>query len=342
MLTGSAAEASDDMCPPGFLTDALRGALESSCAGRVAYDVSMADISRWRVGGIADCVVRPSSVGQLMAVQNILRNARCPYFVIGATSNLLFTDERLRAVCVQIGDQFSEVTTHDGLIQVQSGAWVPGVARKIMQAGYTGAEHICGIPGTMGGLICMNGGSQRKGIGHNIVSVTSLTRDGKLRTRDRDQCQFAYRQSVFQRNQEIILNIVLAFDKAHSIAAVRREMLSILRSRRRKFPQHLPNCGSVFKSNPAMYDKVGPPGAIIERLGLKGMVLGEAQISPEHGNFIINTGRAKARDILALIQHIALCVQQATGFTMEVEASYVDSLGAMHDPLDVEIGVGCT
>lgn len=320
------------------MTAELKAALEQACVGGVEYNVDLARMSRWRVGGVADCVVRPQSIAQLMTVQKLLTAARCPFVVIGATSNLLFTDERLRAVCVQIGEQFAEVTFGAATVTVEAGAWVPGVARKLMQAGYTGAEHICGIPGTMGGLICMNGGSQRKGIGANVVTVTSLTRAGELVTREREACGFGYRQSVFQTNHEIILQVELAFEKASNKAAVRREMLSILRSRRMKFPRQMPNCGSVFKSNPAMYAEVGPPGAAIERLGLKGLRLGDAQISPQHGNFIVNHGRASAWQILALIQHVARCVQADTGFLMDVETSYVDAFGVLRDPLDVDIG----
>ena len=110
-------------------------------------------------------------------------------------------------------------------------------------------------------------------------------------------------------------------------------MLAIMADRRRKFPQKEPNCGSVFKSNPAMYDDVGPPGAAIERLGFKGRRIGGALCSPHHANFVVNTGAATARDTLALITEIRDAVLAATGYEMEVEARYVSRDGGFHPAL---------
>ena len=118
-----------------------------------------------------------------------------------------------------------------------------------------------------------------------------------------------------------------------SRSEVRRAMLAIMADRRRKFPQKEPNCGSVFKSNPAMYDDVGPPGAAIERLGFKGRRIGGALCSPHHANFVVNTGAATARDTLALITEIRDAVLAATGYEMEVEARYVSRDGGFHPAL---------
>ena len=192
-----------------------------------------------------------------------------------------------------------------------------------MQAGLTGIERTCGIPGTLGGLICMNGGSQRHGIGEVIVSVTSVDAEGAIRHRSREDCAFAYRHSVFQSNNEVIAGAMLRLEPAADRGAVRREMLEILGSRRRKFPQKEPNCGSVFVSNPAMYAEYGPPGAMIERLGFKECRVGGAMVSPHHANFIVNVGNATAIDVLSLIAKIKVAVLADTGYAMEVEARFV-------------------
>ncbi|EKX59230.1 UDP-N-acetylenolpyruvoylglucosamine reductase [Rhodobacter sp. AKP1] len=220
----------------------------------------------------------------------------------------------------------SHVAIEETTIHAQAGAWVPGMARKLMQVGLGGAEHTCGIPGTLGGLIYMNGGSQRKGIGSNVVSVESVAADGTIRQRPAQGCNFSYRHSAFQSNGEIITAATLRFEPRprHEIRA---EMRAILAERRRKFPRKEPNCGSVFKSNPAMYAEVGPPGAVIERLGFKGKRVNDAQVSPKHANFIVNTGRAKAADVLALIHQIGSTVERETGYRMEAEAVYVSPDG---------------
>ena len=104
-------------------------------------------------------------------------------------------------------------------------------------------------------------------------------------------------------------------------------MKNILASRRKKFPRKLPNCGSVFLSNPKMYDVVGPPGFAIEQAGLKGLREGNAQISPLHANFIVNLGGAKSRDVLFLIARARNDVFKRTGFKMDCEVRYVTKDG---------------
>ena len=168
---------------------------------------------------------------------------------------------------MQISEGLSAVDIGNGFVSAEAGIWVPGLACRLMRAGLTGGEHICGIPGTLGGLICMNGGSQRKGIGMNLVTVESVDSQGDVHTRSAADCQFAYRSSIFQRNDEIITRARLRFDAAPP-AGIRRTMLQILVERSRKFPRKQPNCGSVFKSNPAMYARSSRRG---RRLGFKGM-----------------------------------------------------------------------
>ena len=308
---------------------ALVRALDEACPEGVACDVDLAAMSRWRIGGRAAVVVRPASAAELAAVLRTVHAFHHPYIVIGSTSNLLFADEGLHAVCIQIAERLADCTIAGEVVHAQSGVWVPGLARRVMQADLTGAEHICGIPGTLGGLVCMNGGTKRKGIGDSVIEVTSVDRKGTVRVRPRAACGFAYRRSIFQTNGEIVVDVTLRFTHAPERGAVRREMIEILQSRRRRFPQKWPNCGSTFVSDPAMYADYGPPGAVIERMGLKGMTRGDAEISEQHANFILNRGRATAADVLFLIRHIGDTVFDRTGYRMRAEAIYVDPAGRL-------------
>jgi UDP-N-acetylmuramate dehydrogenase len=307
---------------PGVAASAIRD-LERMCPGAVALDVPLARISRWRIGGRAAVIVRPRNIDQLARLRGWLHAQALRHVVIGATSNLLFADEGLRVICLQIGAAFAPLQIAGSQITAGPGVWVPGLARRAMQVGRTGLEHVCGIPGTLGGLVCMNGGSQRKGIGEVIVSVTSVDAQGRIRHRLANECGFAYRCSIFQGGGEAIAEIVLRLPSVADRSVIRRDMLAILRSRRRKFPQKLPNCGSVFVSNPAMYERYGPPGAVIERLRFKGRRVGGALVSPQHANFIVNAGGATAADVLSLIDEIEAAVFAETGYAMAVEARFV-------------------
>lgn len=299
--------------------------------GIVQRDVSLRAISRWRIGGNADLVVSPRSADELARLRAWLHAQGMPSVVIGATSNLLFADEGLRAVAIQIGRELSTVDIRGNRITASAGAWVPGLARQAMMAGLGGIEHTCGIPGTLGGLVCMNGGSQRMGIGSHVRLVTSVDVVGRTVERDQGACGFAYRTSVYQTVDEVITSVQLELVPGTDRIAQRQEMLKIMRGRRAKFPQKLPNCGSVFVSNPAMYAQYGPPGKVIEDQGLKGHSVGGAYVSPEHANFIINGGNATAKDVLSLITLVKETVAKATGYSMAVEARYVTPSGQIQE-----------
>ncbi|WP_148861381.1 UDP-N-acetylmuramate dehydrogenase [Marinobacter fonticola] len=304
-------------------------ALQALMPGAVYTDVDLSALSRWRVGGIADCIVAPRTLDEIRTLMRFVGDAEIPYVVIGSSSNLMFADEGLRVLGIHFGAEFSQLRIEGNTVWSQAGVWVPEFARQVARAGLTGAEHVCGIPGTLGGLIYMNGGSQRKGIGDNIAEVTTITPSGDIQRYDQTSCSFAYRASRFQASNDIILEARFQFDHSGEADAIRRSMLSILRQRREKFPRKLPNCGSVFVSNPAMYDEYGPPGAVIEQCGLKGVVHGGAQISPLHANFIVNNGRATASDLLYLIHKVRDTVRARTGYDMPAEVRYLTPEGEL-------------
>lgn len=294
---------------------------------QVRFDIPLSKVSRWKIGGVADVVVTPRNVEELACLRKWIHEKSLPSVVIGATSNLLFADEGLRAIVIHIGAPLSDYAIDGCHVVAQTGIWVPKLARKAMLAGLGGLEHTCGIPGTLGGLIYMNGGSQRKGIGNNITYVKSVDERGGVIVREAHECHFSYRGSVFQTLNEIVVEVSLRLDRLRTKNNIRSDMLNIMRSRRKKFPQKLANCGSVFKSNPAMYEAFGAPGSLIEKFGLKGMSIGGASVSQHHANFIINTGGATASDVLRLIERMSLVVFKETGYRMDVEALYVSSMG---------------
>lgn len=313
------------MDSPRLPSSADLALLESRFPGQVLRNVPLARLSRWRIGGRCDALVRPRDLATLCQLRGFLAARGLAHVVIGATSNLLFSDAGLRAIAVQIGPGFDHCHVQGDRVTVGAGLWVPALARRAMQAGLSGLEHACGIPGTVGGLICMNGGSQRHGIGEAVIGVESVDATGGLRWRPAKDCGFGYRQSVFQTNGEIITGAQLCLTRpeGRGQGEIRREMLEILAARRRKFPHQSANCGSVFVSNPAMHARHGPPGAVIEALGFKGHVAGGARVSPQHANFIENTGGARARDVLHLIRLIQTAVAARTGHVMAVEVRHV-------------------
>lgn len=306
-------------------------ALNEKLSNPVDTNVSLAGISNWRVGGNVKALVQPSSEEEIIALRKFIVEHQLPSLVIGNTTNLLFTDENIDAIAIQIGNKFSAIRQEGNTIIVQAGAWVPKLARFALQAGLAGIEHTCGIPGTLGGLVVMNGGSQRKGIGDNIRYVKTVDVDGKAKTYSKEQCEFSYRSSIFQSLDEVITEVGLQLTPSQNKKLMHSEMLSILRSRSQKFPRKMPNCGSVFVSNPAMYEQYGPPGKVIEECGLKGLKKGGAWVSQNHANFIVNSNNATAEDILYLINTVRDTVHKETGYLMKVEPKFVDARGQIFE-----------
>lgn len=308
--------------------------------GTVLRNEMLRDHGRWRIGGPADLLVEPHRVTHILTVLELTRAAGVPLVVIGDGCNLLFGDEGVRGVVMKIGRRLSRMSIQGSRVSAEAGIWVPGFARRVGAAGLTGIEHIIGIPGSLGGLIVMNGGSQRRSIGEVVENVDIIERDGTRRRVPGNQCGFRRRTSVFQSSGAIVVGVELVFERGDP-GVMRGAMLEILRSRRLKFPLKLPNCGSVFLSGGEMYERFGPPGAIIERAGLKGLRVGDAQVSHKHANYIVNLGKARASEVLELIRRVRQAAYDRTQVWMDCEVRYVSTDGDIRPAHEVLRGDPC-
>lgn len=304
--------------------------------GEARLNEDLRAYSRWRCGGHADLVIEPHGPDEVSRLLSYLYPRAIPWAVVGEGSNLFFDDAGVAIPLISIGKRLSSIRVEHAQLHAQAGAWAPAVALAAMRAGLGGIEHTIGIPGTFGGLVLMNGGSLRQGIGEHIAEVELAEHDGAIRTISPHACGFAYRRSTLQDRGAIVLGATLELSPRER-APMRRRMLEIMASRRRRFPRDLPNCGSVFVSDPGLYATFGPPGAVIERMGLKGAHVGGAMVSPQHANFIVNLGAARAGDILALIKRIRDAVAARTGHHMRCEVRFMNASGEVrevHDWLD--------
>ena len=312
-----------------MVTDLLNRKLAELAAekvGRVVFNEDLSQHNSWKIGGTADLFIEPDNAEQIALVLRFAFKDGVPLVVIGQGTNLLFDDAGVRGVVLKIGSQMAGIQINGEKIVAEGGAWVPQLARQSMRAGLSGLEHSIGIPGTVGGLVMMNGGSQRKGIGENIVNVTIVDKTGQLQQLTQAECDFSYRHSALQGTGCVVVSVELNCPVGE-VKEVRREMISDLRTRRHKFPRKLPNCGSVFLSTAEMHATVGPPGKIIEDAGLKGLLIGQAEISPQHANFIVNLGGASSQDVLLLIAHVRKIVKEKYSFNLDCEVRHVTPQG---------------
>ncbi len=289
-------------------------------------NVPLKSYSTLRIGGMARYLAEPASEAEIATLLAWAAECRLPWCVIGHGSNILFDDAGYPGLVIHLGQRFARLRIDGSRLTVQAGAWMPHVARRSQQAGLSGLEHTIGIPGNIGGILAMNAGSRRQNIASSLERVRYIDASGRIASLGASEAAFGYRQSIFRQRPWIILDAAFALQPAEP-AAIRHEMLAILRDRRGKFPRKQPNCGSVFKSDPALYARLGPPGRIIESLGLKGAACGDLRISPRHANFFVNLGQARASDFRCLLNQVKQAAQARYGIDLQEE---VIDIGTPH------------
>ncbi|MBW0167281.1 MAG: UDP-N-acetylmuramate dehydrogenase [Vulcanococcus sp.] len=281
------------------------------------HSVGLADYTTWRVGGSAQWFAEPESALQLQALLAWAQAEGLPSLVIGAGSNLLVSDAGLEGLTLcNRRLQGAAIDASTGLIEAQAGEPIPSLARRAARAGLSGLEWAVGIPGTVGGAAVMNAGAQGGCTAEVLESVTVIephkpNQPFELRAGELD---FAYRHSRLQEEPLVVLSARFRLNAGHDPAELSRRTSANLHSRTSSQPYQQPSCGSVFR-NP----EPNKAGQLIEALGLKGLSIGGAQVSPIHANFIVNTGAATAAEIDQLIGAVQERIQAAHGITLHTE-----------------------
>ncbi len=287
--------------------------------------VGLDAFTTWKVGGIAEWFAEPAHQDDIRALVGWSGHQGLPLHCIGAGSNLLIADGGLDGLTLcNRRLQGSCLDASGGWIEAEAGEPIPTLARKAARAGLVGLEWAVGIPGTVGGAVVMNAGAQGGCIAEWLHSVQLLDpkQPDQTLTWSASDLAFGYRQSRLQQEPLIVLSARFRLDHGHDPAAVTARTSANLHSRTSTQPYQQPSCGSVFR-NP----EPQKAGQLIEALGLKGLQIGGAQVSPIHANFIVNTGGASAADIAALIAEVQQRVEAAHGITLHPE---VKRLGGDH------------
>ena len=279
--------------------------------------VALADYTTWRVGGPAQWFAEPDSSGQLQALLQWAQAEGLEARVIGAGSNLLVSDAGLDGLTLcNRRLQGAELDASAGLIEAQAGEPIPSLARRAARAGLSGLEWSVGIPGTVGGAAVMNAGAQGGCTADVLESITVIEPhrpDHPFELSNRE-LNFAYRHSRLQDEPLVVLSARFRLQAGQDPAELSRRTSANLHSRTSTQPYQQPSCGSVFR-NP----EPQKAGQLIEGLGLKGLRIGGAEVSPIHANFIVNTGGATAADIDQLIAQVQERVRGAHGIELHPE-----------------------
>lgn len=284
--------------------------------GRIKVDEPMGMHTTYRIGGPAEFFYEARNNDEIGSAVGLCRSKEIPYFILGGGSNLLVGDKGIRGMVIRIASY--ELLVIGSKMRVNAGVSLAEVVQKAADAGLTGLEFAVGIPGTFGGAVVGNAGAWQQAIGDKITKVYILTSDGEDKWLDQKECGFSYRQSRFKKSGEIVLEAEMELAK-RGTEEMRETMKNNL-EKRGKQPKE-PSAGSVFV-NP----KPQAAGVLIDSCGLKGHRIGGAMISPLHANFIINTGLAKCKDVLELIDLCQKKVKEKFGIELEREIKVIGEI----------------
>lgn len=273
-------------------------------------------LTTWKIGGPAEAVYWPLTKEDLSTVWQRAQEAEVPVWLIGQGSNLLLPDEGLPGVTL-VTSALRAIEWGDYTVKVEAGYALARLAQEAGERGFSGLEFARGIPGSVGGAVMMNAGAHGGAIAPHLTNVTALWADGTVKKVEKTELEFAYRFCSL-RGKAWVLEAEFLFSPGER-SKILQEMKENLTNRSLHQPLEKPSAGSVFQNPPG-----DSAGRLIEAAGWKGRSRGGAQVSDKHANFIVNTGNAKAKDVLALMEEIQRDVQLKFGITLQTEVAYLN------------------
>ena len=284
---------------------------------RVLLEEPMKRHTTFRIGGPAEVFVMPGNLEEVQRILEICRTEDLPYFILGNGSNLLVGDGGFRGVVLQIFKKMNDVRVEGERVTAQAGVLLSKVASAAYNASLTGLEFAAGIPGTLGGAVRMNAGAYGGEMKQVLESAVVLTQEGELLTIPVEELGLAYRTSVVEKKDYVVVEATLRLKKGDQ-AAIREVMDDLKQRRVTKQPLEFGSAGSTFKRPKGYF-----AGKLIEDAGLRGFRIGDAQVSEKHCGFVINRGNATAAQVCELMQEVVKKVKETSGVTLEPEVKRI-------------------
>lgn len=283
-------------------------------------NILLSEHTTFKIGGPAKyfCIVK--NVDDIKEAIKMAKKENLPFFILGNGSNILAGDEGYDGIIIQL--KITNCEFKKNKIIADAGLLLKNLILKSADANLGGLEWAAGIPGTVGGGIYGNCGAYGHSLSESIIKIKTLNPvDFKIRNYTNKDCKFAYRESIFKKNKEIILEAEFKLKNGDQ-KEIKKNIKEILETRK-KIPK-LPSAGSVFKNIYSLKGEKIPAGYLIEQCGLKGKTVGGAKISESHANFIVNFNNAKSADILALINLCKKEVKKKFVIDLQTEIQLID------------------
>ena len=308
-------------------TQEFRALFVESVGGALQEKAPLDRLSSFRIGGPADLLFEARTEDDLARAVGLACRERFPFYVIGGGYNMLFDDEGYRGLVIR--NRAEGISRGDGRLVASSGTALSALLQQALAGGLAGLEFLAGIPGTVGGALFSNAGAFGRSIGDVLEEAVLLRADGGEERRPAAELAFGYRRSSLQRDHGLVLRAVVRVetgDRKASEAKVRGH----IDERKAKHPPWGTACAGSFFKNPCSPDgRRVAAGRLLEQAGARGAKVGGAAVYEGHCNFLINTGNARARDVLALARELKERVFAMSGVRLEEEVVYLPATASM-------------
>lgn len=282
----------------------------------IKIDEPMKNHTSFKVGGPVDILITPTSYEQVSDLIKLCASYNVNYFIIGNGSNLLVKDGGIKGVVIKLLN-LNKIECNDLEISAQAGVSLTSVSMRALRESLTGLEFACGIPGSIGGALAMNAGAYNGEIAQVIKSAIVIDKEGNIKQLDKKQLELGYRTSAILKNDYIVLEATFKLENGDH-EKIQNRINDLTRRRKERQPLEYASAGSTFKRPDGYF-----AAKLIEDSGLKGVHVGDAEVSVKHSGFIINKGKANAKDILDLIKIVQQKVKEQFDVELDTEVRIV-------------------
>lgn len=303
----------------------------------VQKDILLKNHTTFRIGGRAKYFFAARNREDLILAVRAAKRLKLPFFILGAGSNLLVSDRGYNGLVIKTQNLKFKTQIHNSKLKIfcEAGTPLAKLVKLSIEKGYSGLEWAAGIPGTVGGAICGNAGAFGKSMESIVKEIEAFdVKSGKVKVLKNKDCKFAYRDSIFRRNKNLIIISATVHLKRGNKGKIKNKTKEYLNYRKRNQPLNFPSAGSVFINAPGFSagqlgekDKSSSSAfaaaRLIEKCGLKGRRIGRVKISEKHANFIVNLGQGKAKDVKKLINLIKQMVKRKFGIVLKEEIRFL-------------------
>lgn len=281
--------------------------------GKILLDEPLKKHTYFKIGGPADLFVEPENTEELKVVFDIIRKNKINYYVIGNGTNLLVSDNGFRGLIIKIGDKFNYMEMKSNKIRAGAGTLLSVLAKYAARESLAGFEFASGIPGYVGGAVCMNAGAYDGEMKDVVTRVKCMDSKCNLYEFSNEGMDFSYRHSKITNSDLIVLEAELTLRNGDK-NEIEDKIKDFNQRRITKQPINMPCAGSTFKR-----PSKGYASKLIEDSGLKGLKYRGAMVSDKHSGFIVNYDNASCGDVLELMRIVISSVKDKFGVTLEPE-----------------------